>query len=360
MHWEIMPHSQDLGKWWPLWDELNERLYGGHPLRDSRFVESMIQYFGKPNLQLCAHKTQGVTDGLILMYPRRSFIWTQFVPSQAQAAPILIDRMELLRGLFPSLSHCAAIIEFICQDPHFVPKELLFDDIDNILADKHALTMNIDLSGTFDEYWNSRSKKLISNINRYHRRVKDRAGSGRLELFTEPGMMHDAVVRFGELESSGWKGRAGTAVNINNAQGEFYSEVMTKFAETNQAEVAEYWIGEHLAASRLVIYNKDIQVMLKTAFDESLSQFAPGRLLLHEYLKHSFINKRSKHIEFYTNATKEQLAWATGQRYLRHIMLFRSTHIARLYNHYRKLRRTHIDQINDPSPTSALESPEFY
>jgi hypothetical protein len=96
-------------------------------------------------------------------------------------------------------------------------------------------------------------------------------------------------------------------------------------------------------------------VILKTAYDESIARFAPGRLLLHEVLNHAFQEKRNKRVEFYTNATQDQLAWATGQRVISHVTCFRWHWQAGLYKTYQRLkasaasRTAEADKADAPS-----------
>ncbi len=337
MGWQIIPLANELGPWRGEWDYLNSRLYGSHPFCDSRFVDALLRYFGKGSEQLCVHRTGAKIDGLLIIYSRRTGVWTQFSPDQAQTAPILIESADLLNELFSILPGRAWSIELLCQDPHFVPSALLKEKPASRLQ-THALTMNVELGNSFEDYWNSRSKNLVKNMRRYQNRLQEEHGATELRIITAPECMHDAVARFGKLESNGWKAQAGTAVNIENVQGQFYAEVMTHFAETGQAKVVEYWLDDKLAASRLLLSNTDMTIIIKTAYDESLSKFAPGRLLLKDYIEHAFTEEKTSSVEFYTNATPDQLAWATGQRHISHVMLFRAAYQARIHDAYLSIK----------------------
>lgn len=338
MGWQIIPLANGLGQWRSEWDGLNNRLYGAHPFRDSRFMDALLRYFGKGSEQLCVHRTGARIDGLLIIHPRRAGVWTQFVPAQEQSAPVLIESVDLLDELFSALPGRAWSIELLCQDPHFAPPALLEETATSRLL-PHALTMNVELRGSFEDYWTSRSKNLVKNMRRYEHRINNEFGTAELRILTAPDSMRDAVARYGKLETSGWKSRAGTAVNIENVQGRFYAEVMTRFAETGQARVVEYWLGEKLAASRLLVSNSDLAIILKTSYDESLVKFAPGRLLLKNYIEHAFAEKTVGTVEFYTDATPDQLAWATGSRHIFHVMLFRSACHARMHDAYRATKQ---------------------
>jgi len=338
MTWRILPISDGLGEWRDAWDALNQSLYRGHPFSDSRFVDALLRHFGTGNERLCIHRSGKNVDGMIILYPRRPGVWTQFVPSQAQAAPVLIENEEHLEALFQALSPWAWILEFLCQDCHFAPAAFSSGESGTVRVKNHALTMNVDLSGSFETYWKNRSKNLLKNIRRYRQRVAGSFSHTDMRVLMKPKIMHEAVARYGLLESSGWKGTEETAIHIDNMQGRFYAEIMTRFAESGQAQAVEYWLDGRLAASRLIISSTDLAIILKTTYDETLSKFAPGRLLLYDYLQHAFAEKRNCAVEFYTNATQDQLAWATGQRHIRHIMYFRMNFLAQLRDAYEGLK----------------------
>lgn len=337
MSWEIFPLTNQLGRWSRIWDDLNARLYNSHPFSDSRFVNASLKYFGNGMEHLCIHRSAESIDGLLILRYRGQGIWTQFTPSQTPTIPILVGRTDILCKLFSSLSPFAWLIELLNIDPEFSPPFFLKKDFCFRII-THALTINIDLKNSFERYWETRSKGIVQNMRRYQRRIENELGLPVLQILVDPHLMHDAVIHYGELESNGWKGDAGTAVNIKNKQSNFYSEVMTTFATTGQAEVSEYRIDQKLIASRLIISNNSIKIMLKTTYDENLARFAPGRLHLRDTLQHIFRENQQNSIEFYTNATQDQLAWATGQRHISHVMIFRTDLYARAYDLYHTIR----------------------
>lgn len=353
MSWQRIPLDRNLGAYRADWDALNARYYGGHPFLDSRFVEVLLKYFGSGKEQLFIHRTAGAIDGLLILSEVRLGTWRQFVPDQLQAAPILVPRAEFLGGIFKILPLTAWSIEFMSQDPEFVPQGLL-DNAPDRLVLPHALTMNVALVGDFNSYWNNRSSNLKKNIRRYLNRAGDEKDSVDNQEVTQPELMPEAIKRFGELESSGWKGKEGTAVNIDNIQGRFYAELMSGFAMTGQAQVLEYRLGDRLVASRLVISGGGMSVILKTSYDEDSARFAPGRLQLHAYLERAFEENRQKVIEFYTNATQDQLAWATGQRVISHVTYIRWPWLGALYKTYQRLKGSAAADVGSTDGTDAL------
>lgn len=339
--WEIHSLNGGLGEYRRTWDTLNDQLYQGHPYNDSRFVDAMLKRFGDRHEQLCVHRRGNVVDGLIILRARRSGVWSQFAPAQAQAAPVLVTDRSLIDDLFLALPRSTMAVELMRQDPEYAPTGLL-NEARAARMIECDLTINVRLDDSFENYWAERSRGLAQNIRRYYRRAVTEFGAVTVRVVDTPDAMRGAVARYGTLESSGWKGVAGTAIHASNVQGRFYADVMVRFAATGQSKVYELWLGSSLAASRLVIHGGRMAVALKTSYDESLSRFAPGRLLLHEFLERSFADPTLNVLEFYTDASPDQIAWASATRRMAHVTVFRNAWLATAYDHARRLKRPRV------------------
>lgn len=336
--WLIHPLTQAPAQWQREWDVLNAALHDGHPMLDSRFIQALLRHFGEEGVTLCRHLHRGRTDGLALLYPHRRGMWTTFLPSQSQIGPLLMTDWTRLPALMRALPGYPLSLDMLSLDPDFTSPPSDLEGVGEPTVLDHALTMNIVLTGSFEDYWEGRSRKLIQNLRRYARRWEAEGLETQLRRLTRPEDMEAAVRRYGDLESTGWKGKEGTAIHADNVQGRFYTEVMQAFARSGQAVVYEYWRGERLAAARLALTSKRMILMLKTAYDESLADLAPGRLLLHDLTRLEFEQSQGKVIEFYTNATQDQLAWATGQRVIRHVTVYRHAAACRLVGLIRRAK----------------------
>ena len=87
-------------------------------------------------------------------------------------------------------------------------------------------------------------------------------------------------------------------------------------------------------------------VVLKTTYDESLAGFAPGRLLLYRML--DLVHQPEKDIEFYTNATPEQIAWSTSGCYVQNIQIFRSKFIAAAFVFLKEITEPLRSKVRTP------------
>ncbi|MGB1139924.1 MAG: GNAT family N-acetyltransferase, partial [Halioglobus sp.] len=100
-------------------------------------------------------------------------------------------------------------------------------------------------------------------------------------------------------------------------------DIMEAYAAHDEAWVFELYLGDSLAASRLCIANSEQLIILKTTYDEQFSDYAAGRILLYETVRYVFERQISSRVDFYTNATRDQLEWSTSSRTMHNLSMFR-------------------------------------
>lgn len=358
MQWALHPlnAADGLGEHRLAWDRLNARLMSGHGMLDSLFVDALLRHFMRRDVLLAVARCDGEPVAMLLLngQPRGPGVWSSFQPSQTQIGLSIVPPGLDLGGLFTALPGYAGELDLLCNDPRFGDlRELKGLPVQSL---PHALTMSVNLKGTFDDYWAQRPRKLIQNMRRYIRRQQTEAGPERLVIVGDATAIPAAVARYGELECSGWKGRQGTAVSPDNPQGRFYAEVMGGFAARGEALVYELWLGDDLVASRMLLLRGGMAVMLKTSFHEQFERFAPGRVLLLRTLEDLFKRLPGGVVEFYTDAEADLLAWSTSQRWINHVSLYRHRGLPALYGLARHgirhgLRRKHHQRMDATSMT---------
>ncbi|MBL8396563.1 MAG: hypothetical protein JNL84_00245, partial [Candidatus Accumulibacter sp.] len=224
MAWEIYGAKAHFHKFSDEWDQLNTVLYQGHPYFDSRFVGALLEYFSSGDEKLCLFRTGKRLSGALILEAKRLGRWATYRPAQMQATPLLLEDPRVIESLWPALPGWVWSIELYAIDPRYSP------DLSNsprpMISHPQAQTIGIAPADTFADYWRSRPKKLTANISRYFRRVEADGIQPILRKLKNVGEMEDAIVRYGELEGTGWKGQAGTAVGSENQQGAFYREVL--------------------------------------------------------------------------------------------------------------------------------------
>lgn len=326
MHWELLPARASFAQFAGEWDRLNAELFDGHPYFDSRFIGPLLDYFGDGKERLCVARADGGITGALILKPGGLGRWSLFLPSQAQVGAVLLRDIDALKTLIPMLPGYAWTIDLLALDPRYSPdfSRLLLP----MIFSPRSHTIGIQQDNGFDDYWNSRPKHLAKNMRRYFRRAANEFDTPRLAKLTAATDMPVGVAHYGDIESVGWKGTAGTAVSADNVQGAFYAEVMRRFALTSQAAIYELHVADRIAASRLLINSDSMTVILKTAYDESFGRIAPGRLLLFRIIQEELASRHGQTIEFYTNANHDQIAWSTFDLWIVNVQAFRNELIA--------------------------------
>ena len=329
MKWRFHPAEAGLTQEAESWNTVNRQSFESHPLLDTRFLLPLVGHFGTKNTKLATLEGADCRHGALLVNARSPGIWSSFLPSQAQIAPVVLPpgRVDALYPLMRQLPSPCWLLEIMRQDREYS----CFRDGFPAGAERvvHARTMRVNLSTDFTSYWRSRPKGLRKHLRRYLKVIDELARPVTLRLVDSPSDAATALKRYGDLEVQGWKGASGTAVHADNVQGRFYADVLENFAHRRRAYVYELYFGDHLAASRLCIASDDMLVILKTTYDETLAHYAPGRVLLYRLLESEFRLRRHRAIEFYTNANKETLAWGSESRDVADVNLFRNGWVRR-------------------------------
>lgn len=329
MTWQLHPARDHFPAFAAEWDRLNGELYNHHPFFDSRFIGPLLEHYGDGSELLCTHRTADAIDGALILRPLHFGRWTLFLPSQTQAGAVMLKDARLLETLLPTLPGYAWSLDLLAIDPAYAPDWSALR-LPRIVI-PHVLTMAVAIDGDFATYWQARPKKLRDNIRRYRNRAEKTAGPLSVVMITDPAEMIAAIDRYGQLESTGWKAKEGTAIAPDNLQGQFYTDMLSTFAAKGQALVVELRAGARLVASRLFIRHDRIWIALKTTYDESQSAYAPGRLLLHAVLEQACAEMPDGSVEFYTNVNRDQTEWATTLRSIPHHQIFRNDLIGGLF-----------------------------
>jgi hypothetical protein len=196
----------------------------------------------------------------------------------------------------------------------------------------HIQTPWIDMEGDYEGYWGARGRKLRGNMKRHRNFLAREKRTTRLEVLVEADGMAQAVADYSMLEASGWKGRAGSAVHPDNAQGRFYVAVLRAFGARNEAAVYRYFYDDRLVASNICLQRPPVMISLKIAYDEAHRGTSPAQLMRQEMLQQIFASKAIKKLEFYGRAMDWHKQWTKQVRTLYHVNYYRAAVLARWHS----------------------------
>lgn len=123
---------------------------------------------------------------------------------------------------------------------------------------------------------------------REFRRLKRRLGeTGDLQHIVArgPEPIRHAIETFLTLEAAGWKGRERTAMAVDRYRAAFAREAVHRLAEQDLCRIHSLTLDGRTVASLIVFIEQGFAYTWKTAYDESLSAYSPGTLLMIEVTK---------------------------------------------------------------------------
>jgi hypothetical protein len=323
------------------WNEIN-RSFANHILLEANFVDALLRHFGGKEVRL-GISADPKRPGMALLASVRWGIWETFQPSQAPLGLIVLgykdDTREGLRDLMRSLPGYPLQLGIQHQDPDFsaIP---LAPQQPNLKVVSYIETGSLSLEGTFDDYWSSRSDDLKKNNARRRRRLADQGKRLEFLVHSDPSSVAACIRSYGVLESQGWKAQGGTAVAEGNAQGRFYREVMEMFCGRGEGTIFELLLDGKTIASELWVGNKDMRVNLKTTFDETLKQLAPGFLMKEEIIRWAYSRGDWRLLEFYGRLMEWHTKWIGRSRTLYHVNYYPNRWVPKAREAVRRLLRT--------------------
>ncbi|TPJ17939.1 GNAT family N-acetyltransferase [Mesorhizobium sp. B2-7-2] len=126
---------------------------------------------------------------------------------------------------------------------------------------------------------------LRAHHYREFRRLKRRlAELGKLEhvVARGPDEIRHAIESFLTLEAAGWKGRERTAMAIDRYRAAFAREAVHRLAEQDMCRIHLLTLDGRTIACLVVFVEAGVAYTWKTAYDEALSAYSPGTLLMIE------------------------------------------------------------------------------
>ena len=351
MKWKLVRAQTAFEAHRALWDDLNRRT-SNTVLLDSRFVAPLLRYFGSKDIYLAVHEDPS-RPALALVERTRIGAWHTFQPSQSPLGLILVaeasNAAELMGSLVRSLPGFVLECSVLQQDP-LTSAFCAVPESGSVHVQKYIDTARITVQGTFQEYWNSRDRGVVDDVTKKIRRL-DRDGI-RLELrvVRDPESIAEAIREYGRLESTGWKGKAGTAVEGDNDQGHFYRDVLVAFCEDGHGAVYQLQFDGRTVASKITVDRNGTIVFLKTAYDEVHRSHYPGYLLQYKLLERIFEEGAIRSVEFYGRARAGWTdRWSNEMRSMFHVTFYRHPWVRWALDSLKTVRSVRTIQSNSES-----------
>jgi len=190
--------------------------------------------------------------------------------------------------------------------------------------------VSIPIGDTVDDalerYFSGSRKRFKKELDRRLRRLQE---IGRVEFCVTDQYDAATMKTFFDVESSGWKGREGTAASNDPNVVRLHEDFASSLAERRALSIYQLKLDDTTIAISLNILFDDKIAHWKTAYDETFSQYAPGNLLFRELLRNGIRDGISE-IDMLSPALPYKLVWSTGVREHSALYVFRKGLVGKL------------------------------
>jgi Acetyltransferase (GNAT) domain len=327
--WKLYP-AADLERFAGAWDHVNDSR-GGVPFLRAAFIGNLLREFASGEEALAVFSDGGAEQAFAVVAPKGRGVWQTYQPSQLPlGAWIARPGFEVgrrLAELLHALPGFGMMIGLTQQDPLFTERP---NDDGRWQTLDYVEIAWVEVSGSFESYWDARGKNLRANLRKQRSRLEDEGVRTQLEVVTDPNDVAEAIADYGRLESAGWKAGDGTAIHPENAQGGFYRAMLEEFCRVGAGRIYRYRFNDKVVAVDLCVECAGTQVVLKTTYDEAYRSFSPSSLLRQDAFRQIFSEDRIRRIEFYGKVMEWHTRWTDCSRVLYHANYYRWPVLRRL------------------------------
>lgn len=154
------------------WNRLNA-LRGDLPFLDAEAVTNALVAFGQGKERLLLGRTGSRTTAMLVVSPAGKFRWQTFQPAQIPLGAWVAEPGVGLEALAASLNvggfGLCVTFSLTQIDPRFAPREA--DSAKSRTAD-YIETGWIDISGSFEDFWNGRGRNLRQNMRKQRNKLE--------------------------------------------------------------------------------------------------------------------------------------------------------------------------------------------
>ena len=165
--------------------------------------------------------------------------------------------------------------------------------------------------GTLEETIQALTSTKLRRSLRYDRRKLTANGPLRFAQFAyaEP----ESLESFYQLESGGWKGKAGTAIACAAQTKQFYDEIAREATRCGYFSLYSLEQNGQMIAMQYCLTYAGRCHLLKPAYDEQFRKYSPGYLLTEDIL-HELVANGLREYDFMAPCLEWKTHWANGTR----------------------------------------------
>ncbi|WJG10468.1 GNAT family N-acetyltransferase [Aliiglaciecola sp. LCG003] len=323
MNWLVFPCSE-FPAHQSAWAKLNRDTMN-LAFFEPEFVGGLIEHFfsGDEQFVLATHNDKLVMAGFFK--PLGKGRWATAMPSQCPLGLFLHrdkdvgeEHMSQLCSALPGKVLMLDMLQMDSKFSQFSPPSA-FEKM------PYITTGNRPIPDDFDVFFKSLGKNMRQNYNKVINRAARADDILSFQKVSKPEQVKQAILKYGEIESSGWKNDQGTAISPDNTQGKFYQQALSELAEKGKACCWYYLINQQIVAVDLCIQQDDCLIILKTTYNEEFNKQSPALMLKIEMIKYyseHIASEKIRNIEFYGKAMEWHKRLDSTLREIEHVTYY--------------------------------------
>ena len=269
------------------WAELAERVEASPFLRPG-WVMPWLAAFGCGTPEAIVVRCEGQLAGVLPMQRRGRRLYSAANWHSPVFGPVVAGepaRALLLQHLFARGRHSVELT-LLDGDGSWIAESAR--DAGRLVVDRTiASNPVIPLAGSFEAYESALSRNRRRSLRRGLRALEAR-GDVSFDVHEGAAGLDRAMAELFEVEASGWKGRAGTAMASLPETERFYAEVARWAAANGWLRLSFLRLDGRPIACDLSIEFGGTAYSLKSGYDEAYGAVGPGALLLREQVRDCF------------------------------------------------------------------------
>jgi CelD/BcsL family acetyltransferase involved in cellulose biosynthesis len=298
----------------PAWDEVAPA-----PFSTVAWISAWWRAFGRGRLATCALWDDGE---LVAGFPlaERSRSCTALANTETPAFRPVARSDPALAQLSEAVTRSAAVLE-VPNLPEGEPAHRAL-----LAAGRAAGRLQTtvpqysspltDTTGDFASYRAPR-KSQWRELERRGRKMA-REHEVQTRLIEPPRALEQELDEGLTLEAAGWKGRAATSILASSRMAAFYRAVARDAHERDELRLSSLRLDGRLVAFDLALLSRRRYFLLKTAYDESARQLAPGLVLRRAVVERCFDMRLDAHEFLGIDMPWKQLFATANRRHLRY------------------------------------------
>jgi CelD/BcsL family acetyltransferase involved in cellulose biosynthesis len=234
------------------------------------------------------------------------------------------------------MSHMLENHPFLLTLPSSAPRKVRFR------TTRTEPTFFIPLDKTFEEYWNSRSRKFRANLRRMTRKLEKKGEISFVQYFDLPTLskVYDDLLT---IEKRSWKHKHGTAISSIPKQEQFYWLLCQGAADKKRLHINFLFLKKQPIAYNIGLISNKSYKYLKSSYDAVYRPCSPSTVL-RAHLIEDLIREGVQEFDFHAEPYEWEAQWSKDLKWQQSVIIYNKTTKARMFALYNWIKNNILNK----------------